>query len=59
MSLNELNSVEHFTLHRLTGLDLNTLKVSETKDSDGLKWVYKSSSELQRSVSEVLVETEL
>jgi type I restriction enzyme R subunit len=59
MSFNELNSVEHFIIQRLTGLDLNTLKVSETLDSYGLKWVYKSSSELQRSVNEVLVETEL
>lgn len=59
MSFNELNSVEHFILHRLTGLDLNTLKVSDTMDSYGLKWVYKSSSELQRRVNEVLFETEL
>ena len=59
MSFNELNSVEHFILHRLTGLDLNTLKVSDTIDSYGLNWVYKSSSELQRSVNEVLVEAEL
>jgi type I restriction enzyme R subunit len=41
MSFNELNSVEHFIIHQLTGLDLNAMKVSEDKATYGLQWVYK------------------
>ena len=59
MSFNELNSVEHFIIHQLTGLDLNSMKVSDTKATYGVQWVYKSADELQRSVNEVLVESDL
>ena len=59
MSFNELNSVEHFIIHQLTGLDLNAMKVSDTKATYGVQWVYKSADELQRSVNEVLVESDL
>ena len=59
MSFNELNSVEHFIIHQLTGLDLNAMKLNDSKAIYGLRWVYKSSDEIQRSVNEVLVETEL
>ena len=59
MSFNELNSVEHFIIHQLTGLDLNAMKVSEPKATYGVQWVYKSADELQRSVNEVLVESDL
>ena len=59
MSFNELNSVEHFIIHQLTGLDLNSMKVSDTKAAYGVQWVYKSADEIRRSVNEVLVETEL
>ena len=38
MSFNELNSVEHFILHRLTEVDMNTLKVNDTVDGYDLKW---------------------
>ncbi len=59
MSFNELNSVEHFIIHQLTGLDLNAMKVSESRAGYGLQWEYKKSDELQRGVNEILVETEL
>ncbi len=59
MSFNELNSVEHFIIHQLTGLDLNAMKVSESRAGYGLQWQYKKSDELQRGVNEILVETEL
>ena len=59
MSFNELNSVEHFIIHQLTGLDLNAMKVSDTKATYGVQWVYKSADELKRSVNEVLVESDL
>ena len=59
MSFNELNSVEHYIIHQLTGLDLNGRKVSDFNNQYGVKWVYKSAEELQRSVNEVLIEREL
>ena len=59
MGFNELNSVEHYIIHQLTGLNLNTKEVQEPASSYGVKWVFKSSEELQRSVNEVLVESEL
>ena len=59
MRFNELNSVEHYIIHQLSGLNLNTKEVQEPATSYGVKWVFKSSEELQRSVNEVLVESEL
>ena len=59
MGFNELNSVEHYIIHQLSGLNLNTKEVQEPASSYGVKWVFKSSEELQRSVNEVLVESEL
>lgn len=59
MSFNELNSVEHYIIHQLTGLNLNTQEVSEPTESYGSQWSYRSSEELNRSVNEVLLEDEL
>ena len=59
MGFNELNSVEHYIIHQLSGLNLNTKEVQEPASSYGVQWVFKSSEELQRSVNEVLVESEL
>ncbi|MCB0745947.1 MAG: HsdR family type I site-specific deoxyribonuclease, partial [Ignavibacteriae bacterium] len=56
MSFNELNSVEHYIIKQLTGVNLNTNEIAE--DGSGL-WQYKSAQELQRSVNEVLLESEL
>jgi type I restriction enzyme R subunit len=56
MSFNELNSVEHFIIHQLIGLDLNAMKVSDVKATYGVQWVYKSADELQRSVNEVFID---
>jgi type I restriction enzyme R subunit len=59
MGFNELNSVEHYIIHQLTGVNLNVDVVRESKTAYGAEWVYKSSDEIQRGVNEVLVETEL
>ena len=59
MGFNELNSVEHYIIHQLSGLNLNTKEVQEPATGNGAQWVFKSSEELQRSVNEVLVESEL
>jgi type I restriction enzyme R subunit len=59
MSFNELNSVEHYIIHQLSGLNLNSGIFSEPAPAYGVQWVYISPNELNRSVNEVLLEQEL
>ncbi len=59
MSFNELNSVEHYIIHQLSGVNLNASGVAEDKTSYGAQWHYVSPQQLNRTVNEVLVETEL
>jgi len=59
MAFNELNSVEHYIIHRLSGVNLNAGGVQEPKTGYGADWVYKAAGEIQRGVNEVLVEPEL
>lgn len=59
MSFNELNSVEHYIIHQLTGVNLNSSEVQEPRAAYGATWVFKSSDQIRRGVSEVLVESEL
>lgn len=56
MTFNELNSVEHYIIHQLSGVNLN----DSTKTTAGSYcWVYRSADDLDRSVNEVMVESEL
>ncbi|MFN5318539.1 MAG: type I restriction endonuclease subunit R, partial [Bacteroidia bacterium] len=59
MAFNELNSVEHFIIHQLSGVNLNSSELQEPKVGYGTQWHYKSAAELNRSVNEVLIEQEL
>ncbi|MFC4633345.1 type I restriction endonuclease subunit R [Dokdonia ponticola] len=59
MGFNELNSVENYIIKQLTGVNLNTNEVSEDATLYGRFWQYKSPQELQRSVNEVLIESDL
>jgi len=59
MAFNELNSVEHYIIHQLSGVNLNANGVKEGKVGYGAAWIYKSANEIQRGVNEVLVESEL
>lgn len=64
MSFNELNSVEHFVIHRLTGVNLNNVKVGNVvqepmAEYDTVKWKYVQSDLLSREIDQVLVEKEL
>lgn len=57
MAFNELNSVEHYIIHQLSGENLNSaVGFEESKVGYGSQWKYISSSELNRSVNEVLLE---
>lgn len=59
MAFTELNSVEHYIIHQLSGVNLNTDAVSTSKSSYGLQWLYQTPEELNRGVNEVLVESDL
>lgn len=59
MAFNELNSVEHYIIHQLSGVNLNATGVQEGKAGYGEKWQYIAANEIQRGVNEVLVESEL
>ncbi len=57
MAFTELNSVEHYIIHQLSGVNLNVDAVSTSKSSYGLQWLYQTPEELNRGVNEVLVES--
>lgn len=63
MSFNELNSVEHFIIHQLTGVNLNNvnsgLVAEEAVEYDTVKWKYVQAELLQRNVEDVLLGKEL
>tara|TARA_R100000935_G_scaffold58912_1_gene99679 strand:- start:40883 stop:43849 length:2967 start_codon:yes stop_codon:yes gene_type:complete len=59
MAFNELNSVEHYIVNQLTGVNLNKSSVHEQKVGYGAQWVYKPAQEIERGVHEVLEESEL
>lgn len=59
MAFTELNSVEYFIIHQLSGINLNTQEVQEPKLNNEVRWKYKSATDLNRSVNEVLIEEDL
>ncbi|KAA6343146.1 Type I restriction enzyme EcoR124II R protein [termite gut metagenome] len=60
MSFNELNSVEHFIIQQLSGVNLNAGNIAaEPLAPYGLQWHYLPASALLREQTEVLVESEL
>jgi type I restriction enzyme R subunit len=59
MAFNELNSVEHYIIHQLSGVNLNSNEMQEPKTGYSAHWQYKSAVDLNRSVNEVLIEKEL
>jgi type I restriction enzyme R subunit len=65
MSFNELNSVEHYIIQKLSGVNLNAADptspvVKEDAAAYGSSpWQYRSAAELNRSTDQVLLEGEL
>jgi type I restriction enzyme R subunit len=59
MGFNELNSVEHYIINELAGVNLNSNLLKEALIRNATEWIYKSATELNRSVNEVLIEQEL
>jgi len=60
MGFTELNSVEHYIINQVSGVNLNQGKVSETPNEPyGADWKYQSPEQLGRGVNEVMVEAEI
>ena len=63
MAFNEQNTVEHFIIHQLTGVNLNAVQGNLVKEDDPVydtvKWKYVQADLLQRDITEVFVEKEL
>ena len=59
MAFNELNSVEHYIIHQLSGVNLNKADLQDPPGGYGARWQYKSAAVLNRSVNEVLIEQDL
>lgn len=61
MTFNELNSVEHFIIRQLSGVNLNAQGIASEAAADyGTSWWrYAAPEELKRELSEVLLESEL
>ncbi|MEP1304466.1 MAG: type I restriction endonuclease subunit R [Balneola sp.] len=59
MAFNELNSVEHYIINKLSGVNLNADVIGDDPIQRKGTWTFKRPDELERGVNEVLVETEL
>ena len=67
MGFTELNSVEHYIIHQMTGINLNSSQESkQVKEPHSqyvfnaeMQWQFQSPEQLDRGVNEVLVEFEL
>ena len=63
MSFTELNSVEHYIINQMSGVNLNAShesnQVNEPRSQYGTQWQFQSAEQLGRSVNEVLVEPQV
>ncbi len=59
MSFNELNSVENYVVNQLSGINLNSKNMGDLGTGYVGKWQFKSASDLNRTVNEVLDEKSL
>ncbi|WP_075594226.1 type I restriction endonuclease subunit R [Pseudoalteromonas sp. PAB 2.2] len=63
MGFTELNSVEHYIIHQMTGVNLNASQdnnqVNDPHGQYALQWQFQSPEQLGRGVNEVLVESQL
>lgn len=64
MSFNELNTTEHFIIHKLTGVNLNSVQNGTVAEDmivygDSIKWKYVQNELLRRSTEDVLLGNEL
>ncbi|MCE7990950.1 MAG: HsdR family type I site-specific deoxyribonuclease [Roseivirga sp.] len=56
---NELNSVEHYIVYQLSGINLNDKTLKEPPPPYGAYWQYKSAEKLNRNAKDILLIDEL
>ncbi len=56
MTFNELNSVEHYNISQLSGVNLNHINWAEEKVPYGFQWSFLSHEKLNRGINEVIVD---
>lgn len=59
MAFNEANSVENYLIHQISGVNLNDPNAAESPRGYSQYWEYIPSNQLNRSISEVLLEEEI
>lgn len=59
MNFTELNSVEYFIIAQLSGVNLLDKTIQEPPTEYGQQWKYIPADQLQREITEVLLENEL
>jgi len=59
MTFTELNSVEYYIIKQLSGVNLLDKSIQEPQTEYGQQWKYIPAEQLQREITEVLLETEL
>ena len=64
MAFTELNSVEYFIIHQLSGINLNDqasdgFEVAEPATPFGKDWKFKIAEQLGRGINEVMVEADV
>jgi type I restriction enzyme R subunit len=59
MGFNELNSVEHYIIQKLSGINLNEADAAEPQVQYSGDWQYLSAQELNKGINEVLLEEHL
>ena len=57
MTFNELNSVEHYIIQKLSCVNLNSGSIDNNLLPN--KWKYKSSDKINRDIKDVLIEAKL
>ena len=59
MPFTELNSIEHFIIERLAGVNLNQARKGTARVAEAAMWRYVPSDLLAREITDVLLEKEL
>ena len=57
MTFNELNSVEHYIIHKLSGVNINANFSDDNLES--YKWIYKTPDQINRGINDVIVEEDI
>ena len=57
MIFNEINTIEHYIIHKLSGVSLN--KNSYDNNFESYKWLYKTPNQINRKTKDILLEKDV